>query len=305
MLRMLVALVVLTSCSDRSNERPPLAAAPEPTTITRQETRTLDEGIQVREVLLKREGVPMTVWIYRSATPPAARRPLVVIGAAGSPLVAGMELSEGDRMEHLPWAERGYVVVAYSIDGALSELDDGLPLYKVRAFMRADGGVANARAALDFALTHEADIDPTRIYAVGHSSAATLALTFGAQEPRVAAIVAFNGTTDVRASLERSLGHDVVLRFTFHTDGVADLLRRSSPMTHAAALRTKPVFLFHSAEDDVVPITELDRLAVAMTPAHAASRIERVPTGDHYGSMIDQGLPLAIEWTSKLPPAPR
>ncbi|HZJ64392.1 MAG TPA: prolyl oligopeptidase family serine peptidase [Kofleriaceae bacterium] len=255
-------------------------------------TRELAGGVTVREVELARAGTPMTVWIYRPAPSATGPRPVVLIAPDGSPLVWGMTLSDGDRAEHAPWAARGYVVVAYSLDGPVADHEDvGAIEVGVRAFIGAHAGLANARAAIDLALACEPRADPDRVYAVGHGSAATLALRVGAELPRVKAIVAFNPVTDVDAYLMPFL--DPIRRM----DPLAQArLHESSPLTHVAALRTKPVFLFHTTEDAVVPVAESERLAEQLKPAARATQVLIVPTGDHYHSMIEQGVPAAMTW---------
>lgn len=252
----------------------------------------LAHGISVREVRLDREGAPMTIWIYRPAASAPERRPVVLIAPAGTPLIWGMKLGDGDRAEHLPWAERGYIVVAYSLDGPVADREDVAAIeVGVRAFVRANAGLDNARAAVELALASEPRADPERVYTVGHSSAATLALRAGAELPVVKAIVAFNAVADVDLHIMPFI--DPIKQM----DPLAPArLHASSPIAHLAALRGKPVFLFHSTEDAVVPVAESERLAEALEPFTSPSRLLIVPTGDHYHSMIEQGLPAAMPW---------
>ena len=114
--------------------------------VTSEKTHELGDGVTVRELVLDRNGVAMTVWIYRPARPaPAAGRPVVLIGAAGTPLFWGMALGDGDRAEHLPWAKQGYLVVAYSLDGHVANAeDDAQTRAGVRAFLGARAGLDNA-----------------------------------------------------------------------------------------------------------------------------------------------------------------
>jgi dienelactone hydrolase len=246
----------------------------------------------VRELELDRQGAPMTVWIYQPVASATGRRPVILIAPAGTPLVWGNKLSDGDRAEHVPWAEHGYVVVAYSLDGPVEDREDaGAIEVGVRAFVRASAGLDNARAALELALASESRADPERVYAVGHSSAATLALRVGAELSRVKAIVAFSAVADIDAYIAPFL--DPIR----HMEPQAPAcLHASSPMTHVAELRQKPVFLFHSTDDAVVPVAESEKLAEAMKPLQPTTRVLIVPTGDHHRSMLEQGLPAAMVW---------
>jgi dipeptidyl aminopeptidase/acylaminoacyl peptidase len=289
----LVALgaAAASGCRHGAADGPPGPRA-ESSGVNAGTTRELANGVTVREVALDRQGTPMTVWIYRPAASATGRRPVILIAPAGTPLIWGMKLSDGDRAEHLPWAEHGYMVVAYSLDGAVEDREDAAAIeIGVRAFVRANTGLDNSRAALDLALASEPRADPDRVYTVGHSSAATLALRAGAELPRVRAIVAFNGVADVDAHVTPFL--DPIRQM----EPLAPArLHASSPIAHLDALRTKPVFLFHSTEDVVVPVAESEKLAEAMKPLPDQSRVLIVPTGDHYRSMLEQGLPAAMTW---------
>lgn len=72
-----------------------------------------------------------------------------------------------------------------------------------------------------------------------------------------------------------------------------------------AAFRAKPVFIFHAADDSTVPLADSERLADALKPAGAATKLVVVPTGGHYDSMITQGLPAAMAWLDELAVMPR
>ncbi len=254
--------------------------------------RALAHGVTVRELEVERPEPSMLVWIYRPAAALPGPRPVILIGSAGAPLIWGMRLGDGDRAEHVPWAEHGYLVVAYSLDGAVDHPDSDAAIQDgIRAFLRAHAGLDNARRALKLALASEPRADPERIYAVGHGSAATLALRVGIELPEVKAIVAFNPITDVES---RVAGFRQELRAIDRT--AMAILRDSSPMVHVAELRTKPVFLFHSTTDETVPVAESTRLAEAMKPLADGTRVVIVPTGDHYHSMLEQGIPAAMDW---------
>ncbi|MCB9595253.1 MAG: prolyl oligopeptidase family serine peptidase [Sandaracinaceae bacterium] len=250
--------------------------------------REVAPGVLCRQGVLDRQGVPMRVWLYTPAMVEGSL-PLVVIGPAGSDLITGMALSEEDRPEHLPYAAAGLAVVSFDIDGGDT---DGSVYAARRAFAGADFGVSNARAALDYALANEPRIDPARVYAAGHSSAATLALAFAAHEPRVHAVAAFAPVADLRAFLD-----DVQPYVGRSARAQAEAY---SPIHIASRIRV-PVFLFDSTQDGVVDGPAVDRLWTAL-PSNPASERMRVERGDHYGSMLDQGVPEAIRWLGGLTP---
>lgn len=301
-----VMLLLLTaSCRDKGKATTDSQAAVMPTgadsaplaktaVVTGEKSSEVTEGITWRQLQVDRDGTPMSAWIYRQAAI-TKRAPVILIGAAGTPLIWGMTLGEGDQAEHLPWAKRGYVVVAYSLDGPVEDQrDDAAVEAGVRAFLRASAGLDNARAALAIALAKEPLADPDRIYAVGHSSAATLALRVGAELEEVKAIVAFNPVVDVEARTEDAQGWLRQL-----DSKLLPLLHSSFPLAHLAALRAKPLLLFHAENDSNVPVAESRRLAEALAPMAATSKLLIVPTGDHYDSMIQQGIPAALSWVDE------
>src|SRR5215470_7334182 len=94
----------------------------------------------------------MQVWYYRPEQV-KGKLPLVLVPPAGSTLLAGMDLGDGDRKEHLPYVKAGFAVVSFQIDGAVREnAPDDLVLQGARKFKDAQAGLVNAKAALDFAL---------------------------------------------------------------------------------------------------------------------------------------------------------
>ena len=292
---LVAALAALAACREAPRPAPPPPVPP--TEDAAPPVRVgppiaVEPGVELRELTIERELGALAVWIYRPVGAPAGPRPVVLIGAAGSSLMWGMELSPSDRPEHLPWARAGYVVVAYSVDGAVvAQNDEDHVRAAIRRFVRSRAGLDSARAALDAAFATEPDLDPARVLAVGHSSAATLALRVGTAEPRVTATVAFAPVADVDARLATMLPTlDEIV-----PDARASL-HFSSPLTFATSLRARPVFLFFAHDDSILDLAALERLIVAMQPAHPQTKLVSVPTGDHYTSMIEAGIPAAIAW---------
>jgi fermentation-respiration switch protein FrsA (DUF1100 family) len=78
------------------------------------------------------------------------------------------------------------------------------------------------------------------------------------------------------------------------------ILHASSPMSFVAALRAKPVFLFHADDDSTIPAADVQALVDAMKPAHARSTLVTVPSGEHYESMIKDGIPAAARWLERM-----
>ena len=278
--------------SDKApSNRPPLGAA-----------RAPEPGVTEYEVALPRGNAVEQVWIYLPTQPPQATIPCVFIAAAGTRLFHGINLGEGDRPEHLPYVRAGYAVVAYSLDGPLEQAASGRQVVEAaQAFKEADAGLANAHAAIDYALAKMPQIDPRRLYAAGHSSAGTLSLLLAENDPRIMACIAYAPCCNV----PRHLGPRVLNILDKVLPGEQDFLTRRSPNTGAARL-TCPLFLFHADDDLTVPAAEVDEFAGLISQTNPRVTYVRVPSGGHYDSMIRQGLPRALTWLQTLPaPRPR
>ena len=127
----------------------------------------------------------------------------VLIGPAGSQLVHGMQLSESDQAEHYPYAQHGFAVVAFEIDGALPSESPWDAEYReaYTKFIASAAGVANARVALKYAKTEIPEVDPDRIYVAGHSSAGTTALLCAEHVEGLAGCIAYAPCSDLEGFL--------------------------------------------------------------------------------------------------------
>ena len=125
--------------------------------------RKFQEGILVREAKWGEGLTSGQIWVYLPEKPPDGKLPCVLVAPAGSTLLEGMVLADGDRPEQLPYVRAGFVVVAYSIDGHYDRIrEKKLGADALAAYFAADAGVANARLALDLALEMVDVIDPDR-----------------------------------------------------------------------------------------------------------------------------------------------
>ena len=238
------------------------------------------------------------VRVYLPKNPPVgAKLPCVLIAPAGSRLFHGMLLGDGDKPEHLPWVAAGFAVVSYDISGPFPEEqgDDEPVIRAVTAFMKARFGVSDGLAALDAALAKYPQIDPKRVYVVGHSSAGTLALQLAEAAPdRFKACVAFAPITDVGEHLKEALP-----MLDGAVPGFADAIRKASPSSLVDAFQC-PVFLFHAADDANVSTASVVAFKDALVARHKTVEYVSVPSGGHYDSMIQQGVPKAIAWVKAL-----
>ena len=186
-------------------------------------------------------------------------------------------------------------VVFYSIDGGVDDLESASNsefLAGYNKFRAAGAGVVNGRNALEYVLAKVPQVDPKRIYCAGHSSAGTLSLLLAQHEPRIRACVAFAAASDVEKRLEE-VTSNFAMRQMF--PGLVEFVKQSSPKTHVAEFQC-PVFLFHALDDGNVPASDSRAFAAALQNAGKQVTLRTVPIGNHYQSMIDQGIPQAIAW---------
>ena len=166
-----------------------------------------------------------------------------------------------------------------------------------RDFRAAAAGVLNGRNALEFALARLPEVDPARIYCAGHSSAGTLSLLLAQHEPRLKACIAYAPATDVELRLSE-LAQDPAAQLLL--PGVRDFLKRASPKTHADQFHC-PVFLFHARDDSNEPFETTAAFAQRLGQLQVPVTFSPAQRGNHYQSMIDEGIPRAIEWLGQLP----
>lgn len=252
----------------------------------------VEPGVRLHEVRIAPSGVSSKLWVYLPDTDSKESLPCVLIAPAGARLYDGKSLGTGDRPEHLPYVRAGFVVVAYEVDGD-PKVEQGL-VAAARAFKNADAGLKNARAALDFISAKLPIVDSNRIYAAGHSSAATLSLLVAENESRIKGCVAYAPVCDVVARIER-----LVDTLSSSIPGFREFIERSSPDRNAAKL-TCPLFLFHADDDSVVATEGIVRFAEVVRRTNPNVTLARVTRGDHYDSMLDEGIPKAIEWLKGL-----
>lgn len=235
------------------------------------------------------------VWVYRpdtaaGKTPEGA--PCVLIAAAGSNLISGKSLSKADAKEHLPYAEAGFVVVAYDVSGDPGrDGDDIRP--SVEAFVASEFGVKDALSALELAMAKVPAINKDRVYSAGHSSAGTLALQVAARTSRISACVAYAPVVD----LEGAVGKERIESISDVVDGFDDFAPYS-PLKHAVILN-KPLFVFYAKDDSKGILDGLSAYRTALEKAKAPCRFSIAETGGHYESMISDGLPQGVKWLTE------
>jgi dienelactone hydrolase len=264
----------------------------------------LEPGVLFHEVTLGTDdpcpavpGHRGVLWLYLPAGEHApGSLPCVLITGAGSNLISGMDLSEGDMAEHIPYVKAGFAVMAFELDGASDDPDDDSERERtMRAFVAARAGLVNAHIALEYLLAKVPQVNPNQLYAVGHSSAGTLALLFAEHEPKLKGCVAFAPCIDVAQRLG-FVGRKYV---SLLPGGQGESLYTTfSPKDNEAGLSC-PLLLFHALDDSNIPAQESIDCAARLKALGKPVTLETVPTGDHYQSMISQGVPRAVAWLNQ------
>ncbi len=298
---------------DGGGGRPVLAADEGPITVPNfpdlDGGREIEPGIMFYEVKLgppkPAPNVPVghsgKLWVYLPKGDAALHSlPCVLITGAGSNLLTGMELGDGDRGEQLPYARAGFAVVAYELDGHIGDPQKASDADHTRGmtqFLRARCGLVNARNAIEFTLKKLLQVDPARLYTAGHSSAATISLLVAENEPRIAACVAYNPRVDLGKHLASPADRQWLKA---HVNGWEAYIKEYDPRKNESKLKC-PVFLFHTLDDTVVPPTESRDMASRLRAAGKSVTLVLGTKGDHHDPMMEYGIPRAIDWLTKLP----
>jgi len=278
---------------------PPLAAAPAPVfsdlPLPLGGPSTAQFNVYAVRIGGDGPGLPMGLRIYvPTGESRPHSRPCVFIAPAGTRLYYGSTFENGDFPEHEPYARAGFVVVAYELSGDIPNRHDRLTYGQIarpaRQFIAARGGVANAQTAIEYALQKLPVVDPGRLYTAGHSSAANVALDVAATDSRIRGVCAYAPAADVEKRLGRSMS-----ALQRAVPGMGDFIASVSPMRLIDMLNC-PIFLFHADDDGNILLADNQAFADALKGAGKQVDFVRVPTGGHYQSMLDEGVPAGIKW---------
>ncbi len=247
-------------------------------------------------------GSQMAMRVYLPAGEHAAKSlGCVLVAPAGTNLLRGNAMDADDyHAETLPYVNAGYAVVFYSIDGILDDPDNANGFEFARAykeFKAAHAGVVNGRNTLEFVLAKLPAVDPARIYCAGHSSAGVLSLLLAEHEPRIKGCMAYAAASDVELHL-KDVANDSQIELLL--PDIESFLKQSSPKTHTRHFAC-PVFLFHALDDSNEPAQTSEAFAQKLRAEGKNVVYQTSPTGDHYDSMIETGIPKAILWLKALP----
>ncbi len=221
--------------------------------------------------------------------------PCVLITAAGSNLFQGKNFDRittvEDAAEHLPYVHAGMAVMVYEMDGSQEFKTDSEFKTVHKDFKAACAGMVNARNAFEYVLQKCPEVNPDQIFAAGHSSAGTAALLFAAHEPRLAGCVAYAPVTDIA----KFLPPDSFFKLLRRMPSLTFYMSKASPATHAKHIEC-PVYLFASYGDKVVDRDQVEGFTNILRNTNSNVELDMVGFGDHYQSMIDDGVPSGISW---------
>ncbi len=213
--------------------------------------------------------------------------------AAGSPgSLPGGKLAEDLRDEHLAMVRADFAVVAYDVEGSLPKADAIGPAVvdPLVRFIAADAGAADGRLAIEYALRHVPEVDPSRLYAAGAGPSGSVAIVLAAADRRIrgcavrAPIIEFS---EPLLPFKDRLNDLVQDGFSF--------LHEQSPIRRAGATKS-PIWVFHAVDDSDVPASESERFARS---AGNIILILHPPIG-HARQRVEVGRAGAVAWLTQL-----
>ena len=259
----------------------------------------IEDGVVVHKIRLNKDDEASDVWVYLPEKVGKEKLPAVLVTAAGSYLWNGTSLDEGDQPEHLPYVRKGFAVISYETPGSLDkvnlkEIEDEPFLKAINDFKNSNAGLVSQQNALNYALEKVSSIDAERIYIAGHSSAATHSLLVAANESRVKAAIAYAPATDLEKRLAKRIES-----FNQDVPGFKEFIVQSSPKNNISKIKI-PVFIFQAIDDSVISVEDTKAFVTELQKVNSNVTFVTANEGDHYDSMIQEGIPKAIEWLDKI-----
>ena len=254
----------------------------------------IEPGVWRSEITLPIAGDAPRAWVYRPRAALKAntkkRFPCVFIAPAGTDVTGGIGLRDDERATHIPYVRAGMIVVVYEINGLSNDR-----AVAARDFWRANFGLGNANAAVSWSLQNVPHIDPSRLFAVGHSSAGALALEVAQHDARIRACAAYAPACNfVWPDLGGSV-LDIAARQDDEVPGFSAALRAIMPQNNLSSLKC-PLFLFCCDDDTVVNPLEVRGFAAAEKSLGKKVTLLTQRSGGHVKGMKQNGIPAAIKW---------
>ncbi len=182
--------------------------------------------------------------------------PCVVIAPSGTTPLYGQLLKPMNHWEYMGYVKAGYAVIVYDVDGAIQDMNkinevpilthpDKIVTARLKAYKASDGGVLNAKLAIDYAIARIPQIDPNAIYTAGYGSGGTIALMAAATDSRIKGAIAFTPVTDIPKKFP-----NLIENVSKVVSGYPEWIERNSPSQNAAKM-TKPLFIFQDDNSTV------------------------------------------------------
>ena len=199
--------------------------------------------------------------------------------------------------EHIPYVKAGFAVVGYDLDGPREAKTTAAAIKAAPSFMAVHGGIDNGKNAIDYVLKQIVSVDPERLYAAGHSSAAIVALDLIAADNRIKVCCAYAPRPDLHTQYKEKS----IKALEKSIPGLGAFVVEASPVSHIDVLKEKPILLFTATDDDVVPTEEVQSFSAALNAAGAKQvSLIKVTKGGHYDSMISDGIPAGIKFIQQV-----
>jgi dipeptidyl aminopeptidase/acylaminoacyl peptidase len=233
------------------------------------------------------------IWVYLPSEYEKGGVPVILVPPAGTRLFHGMELSDGDSAEHIPYVENGFAVISFDLSGKWpADASETNILKAINAYVARNAGLEDVQDALLIAKSAYPKLSSSNIYIAGHSSAATIALMAAQQIPQIKAAIAYAPVIDVEsylANMTPKLAPSVQQFKTVLIDG--------SPHKNIQKYHS-PIFLFVAKDDAKLADRKQSYkdFTAALSKAGVPITYVEVEHGGHYQSMIDEGIPAAINW---------
>lgn len=239
------------------------------------------------------------VWVYLPENYNKDPVSVVLIPPAGTRLFHGIDLSIGDSHEHIPYVEEGFAVISFDLSGSWPAIEtDKNTLSAINNYVERNSGVDDAKDALTLAKKKFPKLNTNIVYVAGHSSAGTISLMIAKQLPGVKAVIAYAPVINTESYLA-----DIANAVDNKIPNFRKVLIDKSPHKDISKY-TMPVFLF-SAKDDAHTLDQENSYKMFIEKFKKSGgqlTYKQVKSGGHYQSMIDEGIPLAIEWLKSLDP---
>ncbi len=163
-------------------------------------------------------------------------------------------------------------------------------------------------------------VDPQKVVVCGFSAGAHLAASLGTLFNDKAFLRAFKQIENVRPDA-MLLGYPVITADDYTHPYTLELVSGGAPkgsnaydywgLNHHVDSQTPPTFLWHTATDELVPVENSLKMALALSAAHVPYELHVLPTGEHGMSVCtsEVGCPhpynarwieWSIEWLSRI-----